>query len=139
MRAVADYTIGNTAVRIVEARHKIRVINVEQERIRRNFAKRVAIITLCSLLTFLSSVFLVRYQSSKTLLDKQIYSLKTDIETLEHENAVLQGNIDETKIDYTDIYKKAKAMGMDFPTNDRVVFYQYKKGTGIKLYSKSLN
>ncbi|MCR4605275.1 MAG: hypothetical protein K5639_04675 [Eubacterium sp.] len=135
MRAETQYVIEGTAVKIVDTGRCIRVINVEQQKAKRYFFKTLMIIIISAFLTFSASLFLVDHTHTKVLLDKNIYTLKTEIKNLEHENTILQKNIEEKKpIDYNKILEKAHSMGMDFPTNDRVETYRYRKGSSIKVY-----
>ena len=124
MKAVSDFIIGSTAVRIVDTGRRIRVIDVEKQAEKKQFKKTVVATVLAAALTFGTSLTVVNYQSSQTLLDKQVYSLKTEIETLERENKALEKKTEEEKLSYKTIYKKALAMGMDFPKNRQVKEYK---------------
>ncbi len=134
MRAVTDYVIGNTAVRIVDTGRRLRVIDVEKEREKKQFRKVAIATLLAALLTLGSSLSVVDYHSSHTMLDKHIYSLKSEIEELERENKCLEKKINENTLTYDEIYEKATALGMHFPLKKNVRNYRYKKGNGIRLY-----
>ncbi len=137
MKAEAQYMIEGTAVRIVDTGRRIRVINVEQHNAKQYFIKTLMIIIISAALALTSSLFLVDHTHTKVLLDKKIYTLKTQIETLEHENAVLEKHIeDDNPVNYEKILKKAHLMGMDFPTKDRVETYKFRKGSAIRLYEE---
>ena len=134
MKAVSDFIIGSTAVRIVDTGRRIRVIDVEKQAEKKQFKKTVVATVLAAALTFGTSLSVVNYHNSQTLLDKQVYSLKTEIETLERENKALEKQTEDEKLSYKTIYKKAVAMGMGFPTNKQVKEYKYKKGTAVHVY-----
>ena len=107
MKAEAQYMIEGTAVRIVDTGRRIRVINVEQHNAKQYFIKTLMIIIISAALALTSSLFLVDHTHTKVLLDKKIYTLKTQIETLEHENAVLEKHIeDDNPVNYEKILKK---------------------------------
>ena len=127
MKAVSDFIIGNTAVRIVDTGRRIRVIDIEKQAERKQFKKTVVATILTAALSFGTSLTVVNYHNSHTMLDKQVYSLKTEIETLERENKALERKNEEEKLSYKTIYKKAIALGMDFPKNTQVKKYKYKK------------
>ena len=135
MKAVSDFIIGSTAVRIVDTGRRIRVIDVEKQAEKKQFKKTVVATVLAAALSFGTSLTVVNYHNSQTLLDKQIYSLKTEIDSLERENKALEKQTEEEeKLSYNTIYKKALAMGMDFPSKKQVKKYTYKKGTAIHVY-----
>ncbi len=134
MRAVSDFIIGTTAVRIVDTGRRIRVIDVEKQAEKKQFKKTVVATILAAALSFGTCLTVVNYQNSQTLLDKQVYSLKTEIDTLERENKILEKKTEEEQLSYNKIYKKALAMGMNFPTKGQVKEYKYKKGTAIHMY-----
>ncbi len=139
MKAVSDFIIGNTAVRIVDTGRRIRVIDIEKQAERKQFKKTVVATILTAALSFGTSLTVVNYHNSHTMLDKQVYSLKTEIENLERENKALERKNEEEKLSYKTIYKKAIALGMDFPKNTQVKKYKYKKGTGIHVYKSPVD
>ena len=134
MKVVSDYLIGNTAVKIVDTGRRIRVINVEQAAHRKSARKTAFAILCAAVLTLSSSLAMVSLQSEQTFLDKRVYSLKSEVDALERENRVLEKKLEDEEISYNKIYKKALAMGMDFPTNERVKSYTCKKGSAIRSY-----
>ncbi|MBO4395975.1 MAG: hypothetical protein J5819_06480 [Eubacterium sp.] len=136
MRAVTDYVIGNTAVRIVDTGRKLRVIDVAKEHEKKQFRKVAVATLLAALLTLGSSLSVVDYHSTHTMLDKHVYSLKSEVETLEYENKCLRKKINENTLTYDEIYKKATALGMHLPKRSHVKSYTFKKGTGIKVYQR---
>ncbi len=134
MKAVSEFIIGSTAVKIVDTGRRIRVIDIEKQLEKKQFKKTVVATVLAAALTLGTSLTVVNYQSSQTLLDKQIYSLKTEIDTLERENKALEKQTEDEKLSYKTIYKKALELGMDFPKNTQLKQYKYKKGTAIHIY-----
>lgn len=134
MKAISSYTIGNTAVKIIDNGRRIRVVDVEKETRKKNIHKHVMIFFMAAFLTLSSSLFMVSYQHSKTVLDKKIYTLKTEIDSLERENIALEKSINDKTIDYDKIYREALAMGMHFPKSRDIRYYSYHKGSAIRLY-----
>ncbi len=135
MKAVSEYIIGTTAVKIVDTGRRIRVIDIEKEHERKQFKKTVVAMIFAAILSFATSLSVVSFHNSQTLLDKQIFTLRSEIDSLERENKVLEKeNEEKEKLSYNKILKKATAMGMGFPTKQRVKTYVYKKGSGIKIY-----
>ena len=136
MKAISEYVIGNTAIRIVDTGRRIRVIDVEKEKERRSFRKTALAILGAAILSLSSCLWMVSYQSSSTMLGREVYHLKNEVEEMERENKVLEKKIEDEAISYDQIYKKALAFGMDFPKGKNVKYYDYKKGTGIKMYGE---
>ena len=136
MRAISEYVIGNTAIRIVDTGRRIRVIDVEKEKEKRSFRKTAFAIFAAAILSLSSCLWMVSYQSASTMLDKQVFLLKNEVETMERENKVLEKKVEDEAMSYEKIYKKALSFGMDFPKGKNVRYYEYKKGTGIKLYEE---
>lgn len=135
MKAVSEYVVGNTAIRIIDTGRRIRVIDVEKRQEQKQFRKAVIATALAAILSFATSLTVVGFHNSQTLLDKQIYSLKSEIDTLERENKILEKkNEEQEKLSYKKIYKRATAMGMHFPKDQQVETYVYKKGSAIRLY-----
>ena len=137
MKAVSEYVIGNTAVRIVDTGRRIRVIDIEKEKERKQFKKTAVATILAAALSFATSLSVVSFHNSQTLLDKQIFTLRSEIDSLERENKVLEKeNEEKEKLSYAKVLKRATALGMSFPTKKNVKTYTYRKGSGIKFYMK---
>ena len=134
MKAISEYTIGATAIRIVDTGRRIRVIDVEKEEAKRSFRKTALAIFGAAVLSLSSCLWMVSYQNTSTMMGKQVYHLKNEIETLERENKLLEKKIEDEAIPINEIYKKALRMGMDFPKHGNVKTYTYKKGSAIHLY-----
>ena len=129
MKAVSEYLIGNVAVRIVDTGRSIRVINIEKALEKRRFRKTVLAIILTAVLSLTASLSVVDRQSSRISLEKQVYALKSDIESMEQENLTLEKKIEEAeRLSYRAVYKRALAMGMDFPKNGQVKKYHVRNG-----------
>ncbi|MEE3467982.1 MAG: hypothetical protein VZQ83_06050 [Eubacterium sp.] len=138
MKAVSEFVIGTTAVRIVDTGRRIRVIDIEKAKERKQFKKTVVAMIFAATLSFATSLSVVNFHNSQTLLDRQIFSLKTEIDSLERENKALEKeNEEKEKLSYAKVLKKATAMGMSFPTKKRVKTYTYKKGSGIRFYKSA--
>lgn len=132
-----DYMVGNTAFQIVNTGRKIKVINVEKEKVKKRFWKRMLSTLAIGFSFFWCCMIVLELQNTKTLLDKENYALETQIATLEQENVVLEKETDEVLIDYEDIFKQAKALGMDFPKQEQIYEYEVKKSTTVRY--KGLN
>ncbi len=132
MKTTMDYMVGNTALKIVNTGRKIKVIDVEKEKIKKSFWKRMIITLAVGVSFFWCCMFVLELQNTKTLLGEENYMLTTQIAALEQENVVLEKEADEVVIDYEDIFKQAKALGMDFPTQDQIYEYKVKKSSTIR-------
>lgn len=129
MKAVSECLIGNVAVRIVDTGRSIRVINIEKATEKRRFRKTVLAIILTAVLSLTTSLSVVNRQNSRTSLEKQVFALKSDIESIEQENLTLEKKIEEAEhLSYRAVYKRALAMGMDFPKNGQVKKYHVRSG-----------
>ena len=79
---------------------------------------------LTAVLSLTTSLSVVNRQNARTSLEKQVYALKSDIETMEQENLTLKKKIDEDeRRSYREIYKKARSLGMVFPKNGQIKTY----------------
>ena len=67
------------------------------------------------------------------LLDRQVYRLRSQINVLEKENVILQRQNEEVAIDYNEIFKRAKGLGMRFPTNRQLETYTVEKSTAVRM------
>lgn len=133
MRITTDYMVGNTAIQIVNTGRKIKVIDVEKEKKKRYFAK-VFLVTLFSSVFFLSSCFyIVKLHNKSVTLDKTNYILQGEIKNLERENAVLTKETENITVDYKKLYKKAKALGMKFPTKGQIYHYDAERSSTVKM------
>jgi len=133
MRITTDYMVGNTAIQIVNTGRKIKVIDVEKERKKRYFVK-VFLVTLFSSIFFLGSCFyIVKLHNMSATLDKTNYILQGEIKNLERENAVLTRETESATVDYKELYKKAKALGMKFPTKEQIYHYDAERSSTIKM------
>ncbi|MBO5487156.1 MAG: hypothetical protein J5988_09575 [Eubacterium sp.] len=133
MKTTMEYTVGNTAIQIVNTGKKIKVIDVRKEKQKKKAIKRISI----SLVTVLTMVwccfYVVNLQNTETLLDKHVYALQLEIEDLEHENALLAREYESQAVNYDEIFAKAKSMGMRFPTSDQLYQYTVQKSTAIRI------
>ncbi len=133
MKITTDYVVGNTAIQIVNTGKKIKVIDIDKEKKKRYFLKLV-FITLAASIFFVGSCFsIVKLQNTSTMLDKQNYLLRTEIEALQKENAVLQRENENIAVDYKELYKKAKRLGMKFPAEGQVYRYNAEKSTAVRI------
>lgn len=133
MKATMDYMVGNTAIQIVNTGKKIKIIDVEKEKVKRRFWKKLLLVLAVGIMMFSSCFYVVKLQNTETLLDRQIYDLKGQIEDLQHENTVLEKENEDQEIDYKTIYKKALEMGMKFPSNNQIYEYHVDKSTAVRI------
>ena len=143
MKAVSDYLIGNVAVRIVDTGRSIRVIDIEKATEKRRFRKAIIAIMLTAVLSLTTSLGVVNRQSFRTSLEKQVYVLRSDIESMEQENLILKKKIEEDeRLSYREIYKKARTLGMAFPKKGQVKAYHTRNGDkkktpGAQMFDRS--
>jgi cell division protein FtsL len=133
MKTTLDYVIGNTAVQIVQTRGRIKVIDVEKEKIRKKFLSRLILVTVVTAICMICCFTVVQMENQKVLLDNSVYSLRSQVEDLEKENLALQKQSEETAIDYDSIYKRALALGMKFPKQSQVKSYSVEKSTAVRI------
>ena len=137
MKITTDYMVGSTAIQIINTGRKIKVIDVEKEKKKRYFLK-ILFVTLFSSIFFLFSCFyIVKLHNTSTMLDKQNYILQGEIKHLEEENAVLIKETENITVDYRELYKKAKELGMKFPTEGQVYHYEAERSSTVKINSES--
>jgi cell division protein FtsL len=133
MKTTLDYVVGNTAIQIIHTGKKIRVVDVEREKVKKRFLARLILVVAVTAVLAATSFYVVRLQSYKTVLDQQIYTLQSQVENLEKENVVLEKQSKETTVDYDAIYKRAKELGMRFPTNEQIEEYTVEKSTAVRV------
>lgn len=132
MKSTMDYMVGNTAIQIVNKGNKIKIINVEKEKIKKKFLKKCIASVLVGILTLGSCLYVVELNNARVFLDRQVYSLQGEIDELEKE-IVLAREGEQTVIDYGEILEKAKSMGMNFPKNEQIYRYTVEKSTAIRI------
>lgn len=133
MKTTMEYTVGNTAIQIINTGKKIKVIDVKKEQRKRKIAKRAGITLATVFFIVWSCFYIVNMQNAQTMLDKEIYSLQAEIERMEHENNVLSKEYESQAMDYNDIYVKAKSLGMCFPKPSQLERYTVQKSTAIRM------
>lgn len=133
MKTTMDYMVGNTAIQIINTGKKIKIVDVEKEKVRKKFLARLILVTLIAAMLMVTCFYVVQLQNRKALLDREIYTLQTQVEDLEKENIVMEKQNAEVAIDYEDIYKKALELGMRFPTNQQIQTYTVEKSTAVRI------
>lgn len=133
MKTTLDYMVGNTAIQIVNTGKRIKVIDVEKEKTRKRFWKRFLIVSFMAALLTVTCFHVVQMENQKVLLDRQIYRLRTQVNVLEKENVILRRQNEEVAIDYNEIFKRAKGLGMRFPTNQQLETYTVEKSTAVRM------
>lgn len=135
MKITTDYLIGNTAIQIVNTGRKIKVIDVEKKAMKTRFWKKCCMMVLTGAIILSSCFYVVDLQNTKVFLDKQVYALEGEIDALEKENLVLSKKTTGNVVSYDEILRKARKMGMDFPTNEQIFYYNAGKSTAVRVNS----
>ncbi len=133
MKNTMDYTVGNTAIQIINTGRRIRVVDVEKRKVRRHFAKKICLAASITAAMLFSCFTLVGLHNSQTTLERQNFLLRNEIAALRTENATKEKELEELPIDYREIMKKAKKFGMHFPTSAQVYEYDIEKSTAVRL------
>lgn len=133
MKTMMEYTVGNTAIQIVNTGKKIKVIDVKKEKQKKKAIRRISVSLVAVFAMVWCCFYVVNLQNAETFLDEQVYALQLEIENLEHENALLALEYESQAMDYDEILAKAKSMGMRFPTSDQLYQYTVQKSTAIRI------
>lgn len=133
MKTTLDYMVGNTAIQIVNTGKRIKIIDVEKEKIRKRFWKRFLVVFFMAALLTIACFHVVKMENHKVLLDRQVYRLQSQVNVLEKENVILRRQNEEVAIDYNEIFKRARRLGMHFPTNQQLETYTVEKSTAVRL------
>lgn len=136
VKVTMDYVVGNTAIQIVNTGKKVKIVDVEKQKKKRKFIKQWIIASAASLVLILSCFQIVRMENQEVLLNKQVYQLASQVDVLEKENLALKKQEADVTISYDDLFARAKALGMKFPTNYQVQTYTVEKSTAVRLYGK---
>lgn len=136
VKVTMDYVVGNTAIQIVNTGKKVKIVDVEKQKKKRKFIKQWIIASAASLVLILSCFQIVRMENQEVLLNKQVYQLASQIDVLEKENLALKKQEADVTISYDDLFARAKALGMKFPTNFQVQTYTVEKSTAVRLYGE---
>jgi cell division protein FtsL len=137
MKSTTDYIVGNTAIRIVNKGSRIQIIDVQKKEKKRKFRMKCLASLTTGLIVLASCLYVVNLQNTKVLLDRQVYSLQTEIDEMEKENKLLVRETEETAVNYEDILAKAKALGMKFPQKEQICYYRVDKSTAIRVNSSA--
>ena len=138
MRLTTDYMVGNTAIQIINTGKKIRVVDVEKAKVRRSFVKHLIVALAITGILITLCFYVVRLENQKVLLNRSVYSLQSQVDKIEKENILLQKQEQEVPVDYEEIYDRAVALGMRFPTNEQIEEYSAAKSTAIRLKNSDL-
>lgn len=133
MKTTTDYMIGNTAIQIVNTGKKIKIVDVEKQKVRKRFWKKFCLTLLTGSIVLTSCFYVVNLQNTKVFLDKQVYVLQGQIDDLEKENIILEKENEKVKIDYDEVYQKARELGMVFPTYKQLYYYDANKSTAVRI------
>lgn len=133
MKLTTDYMVGNTAIQIINTGKRIRVVDVEKAKVRRSFVKHLIVALAITGILITLCFYVVRLENQKVLLNRSVYSLQSQVDKIAKENILLQKQEQEVPVDYEEIYDKALALGMRFPTNEQIEAYCATKSTAIRL------
>ena len=132
MKIVTDYMVGNTAVRFINTGRRVKIIDVERKKIRKSFLRHFVVSFFLAALLAISCLYVVRLENKQVMLDKEVYVLTNEVNQLEKEKLIIQKKQEEQPLNYETIYKKARALGMRFPTNAQISAYEVEKSTAIR-------
>lgn len=132
MRTTVDYMIGNTAIQIINKGNKIKIVDVEKEKVRKSTIKHLIVALMAAGLLIASCFYVVRLENQKVMLNKEVYTLQTEVDNITKENMVLRKEEENLPIDYDVILKRALALGMHFPTNQQIEKYAVEKSTVVR-------
>lgn len=132
MRVTVDYMIGNTAIQIINKGNKIKIVDVEKEKVRKSIIKHLIVALMVAALLIASCFYVVRLENQKVMLNKEVYTLQTEVDNITKENMVLRKEEQNLPIDYEAILKSALALGMHFPTNQQIEKYDVEKSTAVR-------
>lgn len=135
MKTTMDYMVGNTAIQIVHTGKRIKIVDVEKQKIRKKFWKCFFIVSLITAALVVICFHVVRLENQKALLDRQVYRLQAQVATLEKENVILKRQAEKIAVDYNEIFKRAKNLGMRFPTKQQIETYTAEKSTAVRMRS----
>ena len=133
MKVTMDYMVENTAIQLVNTGKKIKVIDVQKKRKKHQMIRFMSIGLLIVTSFVLSCFYVVRMQNQKVLLNQSLFSLQCQIEQMEKENQVLENEQQKKALDYDEIYEKAIALGMKFPTSTQIGSYIPEKSTAVRV------
>lgn len=135
MKNTLDYMVGNTAIQIINKGNKIKIVDVEKQKIKKKFLKKCAAVVLTGVVALGSCLYVVDLQNTKVFLDRQVYILQGEIDALEKENNQLAGEGKQEAVDYEKILARAKELGMDFPQRGQICKYTADKSTAVRVNS----
>lgn len=124
MKTTMEYVVGNTALQIINTGKRIKVVDVEKQETRRFFIKTVLMILFISAISLFGCVWLISLQKQSTVMTEQVYTLQSQVTDLEMETKGLRKEVDNLTVDYAEILKKAKVLGMDFPKEGQILSYE---------------
>ena len=124
MKTTMEYVVGNTALQIINTGKRIKVVDVEKKETRRFFIKTVLMILFISAISLFGCVWLISLQKQSTVMTEQVYTLQSQVTDLEMETKGLRKEVDNLTVDYAEILKKAKVLGMDFPKEGQILSYE---------------
>lgn len=133
MRATMDYMVGSTAIQIRSRGNRIKVVDVEKEKVRKSILKHFLAALVIAGMLILLCFYVVQLENQKIMLDESVYELQSQIDDITKGNLVLQKEEESLLIDYDTIFRKALAKGMKFPQKQQVATYDMQKSTAVRM------
>lgn len=124
MKTTMEYVVGNTALQIINTGKRIKIVDIEKQETRRFFIKSVFMILFISAISLFECVWLISLQKQSIVMTEQVYTLQSQVTDLELETKGLRKEVDNRTVDYTEILKKARELGMDFPKEGQILSYK---------------
>lgn len=133
MKLTTDYMVGNTAIQIINTGKRIKVVDVEKAKVRRSIVKHLIVALAITGILITLCFYVVRLENQKVMLNRSVYTLQSQVDQIAKENVLLQKQEQEVPVDYEELYDKAVALGMRFPTNEQIEVYSAEKSTAIRM------
>jgi regulator of protease activity HflC (stomatin/prohibitin superfamily) len=95
----------------------------------------VAFLTLAAILTCITAGFYIKLQSDITIHLENIAALETSVNNLKADNSSTEKRL-STALKMGDVKKQAKKLGMSFPSEDQIVYYEIDNADFMSQYGE---
>jgi cell division protein FtsL len=95
----------------------------------------VAFLTLAAILTCITAGLYIKLQSDITIHLENIAALETSVSSLKTDNDATEKRL-ATSLKMGDVKKQAAKLGMSFPTEDQIVYYQIDNADFMSQYGE---
>jgi cell division protein FtsL len=138
-----DEVIEGNTVRVVQAMPGLREkelrrtqIEAVRERSLSMNLRYVLFLTIAAVAVVTICVYFLKLQATSTKLQKRTVSLQTTLKDLKIENDIVYNEI-LSRIDLEDVRDKAiSEMGMDYPAQTQIVYYDAPSSDYVKQYEE---